>query len=656
MMAPEREEEDRLHSAALQNAQSILAARRRAEEELRKQSQWLRTTLASIGDAVITTDAEGRVTFMNAVAEALTGWAQGGALGQSLTDVLQIVHEVTRERVENPAIRANQTGSLVRLANHTILVARDGREQPIDDSSAAPIRDESGAVTGAVLVFRDVSERRVSELAHAHLAAIIESSHDAIVSKTLQGVVLSWNSGAERLFGYTSNEAIGRPITFLIPPDRLNEETEILARIAGGERIEHFETVRVTKEGRRIDISLTISPIRDVSSGQIIGISKIARDITERKRVEEALRQSDYHKGQFIALMAHELRNPLAPLLTAMHLIRIAGDNPQRVRKALDVMERQLHHIVRLVDDLLDISRISQNKLGLRPERVLLSDVVDQAVEAARPAIDAAGHELTISLPTTPVFLNADPTRLSQVLRNLLTNSARYTLPGGSIFIVAEPRDTEITVTVRDTGIGIPTDALKRIFDMFSQVDGAHERAKDGLGIGLALVKGLVEMHGGTVTAASDGPGTGSTFTVTLPRPSSSAASSDSAPLPRPRAVGVPRRILVVDDNRDAADTLAAMLELMGHDVRVAYSGYGAMPAAENFQPALIFMDIGMADLNGYEATRQVRQQEWARNIRMIALTGWGQEHDRARSQAAGCDGHLVKPVKIEELEMLLLQ
>ena len=656
MMAPEREEEDRLHSAALQNAQSILAARRRAEEELRKQSQWLRTTLASIGDALITTDAEGRVTFMNAVAEALTGWAQGGALGQSLTDVLQIVHEVTRERVENPAIRANQTGSLVRLANHTILVARDGREQPIDDSSAAPIRDESGAVTGAVLVFRDVSERRVSELAHAHLAAIIESSHDAIVSKTLQGVVLSWNSGAERLFGYTSNEAIGRPITFLIPPDRLNEETEILARIAGGERIEHFETVRVTKEGRRIDISLTISPIRDVSSGQIIGISKIARDITERKRVEEALRQSDYHKGQFIALMAHELRNPLAPLLTAMHVIRIAGDNPQRVRKALDVMERQLHHIVRLVDDLLDISRISQNKLGLRPERVLLSDVVDQAVEAARPAIDAAGHELTISLPTTPVFLNADPTRLSQVLRNLLTNSARYTLPGGSIFIVAEPRDTEITVTVRDTGIGIPTDALKRIFDMFSQVDGAHERAKDGLGIGLALVKGLVEMHGGTVTAASDGPGTGSTFTVTLPRPSSSAASSDSAPLPRPRAVGVPRRILVVDDNRDAADTLAAMLELMGHDVRVAYSGYGAMPAAENFQPALIFMDIGMADLNGYEATRQVRQQEWARNIRMIALTGWGQEHDRARSQAAGCDGHLVKPVKIEELEMLLLQ
>ena len=261
-MASDSDEEARLRAVALQNAQSILVARRRAEEALRQQSEWLRITLASIGDAVITTDADGRVTSMNAVAQALTGWSQTDALGQLLTDVFRIVHEDTREPVDNPAIRALQTGTIIRLANHTVLLARTGEEHPIDDS-AAPIRDESGTTVGAVLVFRDVSERKRTDLARAHLAAIVESSDDAIVSKTLQSIILSWNKGAERLFGYSADEAIGQPITMLIPPDRRDEEQQILERIIRGERIEHFETVRVSKDGRRIDISLTISPIRD---------------------------------------------------------------------------------------------------------------------------------------------------------------------------------------------------------------------------------------------------------------------------------------------------------------------------------------------------------------------------------------------------------
>ena len=283
-MASDRDEEARLRAAALQNAQSILAARRRAEEALRQQSEWLRITLASIGDGVITTDADGRVTSMNAVAQGLTGWSQPDALGHLLTDVFQIVHEGTRHAVENPALRALQTSAIVRLANHTVLIARTGEEHPIDDS-AAPIRDESGATMGAVLVFRDVSERKRTELARAHLAAIVESSEDAIVSKTLQGIILSWNKGAEHLFGYTAREAIGQPITMLIPPERHHEEREILARIRAGDRIAHFETVRAAKDGRRLDISLTVSPIRD-ASGEIVGASKVARDISRRKTLE----------------------------------------------------------------------------------------------------------------------------------------------------------------------------------------------------------------------------------------------------------------------------------------------------------------------------------------------------------------------------------
>ncbi|HYN06287.1 MAG TPA: PAS domain S-box protein [Vicinamibacterales bacterium] len=654
-MASHNEEDDQLRAVALQNAQSILLARRRAEDELRKQSEWLRITLASIGDAVISTDAEGHVTFMNVVAEALTGWSQADALGRPLVDVFRIVHERTRQPVENPALEALRARTVVRLANHTILISRDGREVLIDDS-AGPIRDDSGSTVGAILVFRDVSERKDTELARAHLAAIIESSEDAIVSKTLEGIILSWNAGAERLFGYPSEEAIGRPITLVIPADRLDEEHEIVARIARGERIEHFETVRVAKDGRRIEISLTVSPIRD-ADGVVIGASKIARDITDRRNAERALREVDTQKDRFIALLAHELRNPLAPLTNALQVMRLAADDASAVAGARDVMERQLSHLVRLIDDLLDISRIGQNKLELRRSRVLLADVVRSAVETARPLMDGAGHLLTVSLPAEPIHLDADLTRLSQVFGNLLTNSAKYTERGGRIVLAADRQGNDVLVSVRDNGIGIPADARLRIFDMFSQLDRRVERTRGGLGIGLALVKGLVEMHGGTVTAESEGSGKGSTFTVKLPAiatPSGTSAggSSESAP----RANGPRRRILVVDDNRDAADSMASMLELMGNEVRTAYSGAEALRTAEAFQPKLIFMDVGMPDLNGYDTTQRIREQSWGRGMVIIALTGWGQERDRVRSRDAGCDGHLVKPVNVLELEQSLRQ
>jgi PAS domain S-box-containing protein len=654
-MAFSDDEERRLRSVALQNADAILLARQKAERELAAERERLRITLASIGDAMISTDAEGRVTYLNGVAEALTGWTQAEAAGQPLPDVFHIVNEQTRQLAENPALKALREGVAVGLANHTLLIARDGTERPIDDS-AAPMLDELGAPVGVVLVFRDVSERRRAEETQARLAAIVESSQDAIISKTLDSVIQTWNAGSERLFGYSAEEAVGRPITLLIPPERLDEEQEILARLSRGERIEHYETVRMAKDGRRIDISLTISPIRD-AEGRVIGASKVARDVTERKQAEEALREADRRKDEFLALLAHELRNPLAPLRNGLQVMRLASGDAKTVARTRDMMDRQLSHMVRLIDDLLDISRISQNKMELRRDRALLADVISSAVETARPALEAAGHKLTVSLPPEPVHLDADLTRLAQVFGNLLNNSAKYTERGGHIQLTATWEGDQVSVAVRDTGIGIPASALPTIFDMFSQVDRSIERSTGGLGIGLALVKGLVEMHGGTVEAASPGQGKGSTFTVRLPVLKYQAESPPGTPLEGlPDSDGPKRRILVVDDNRDSADSMAMMLQLLGDEVRTAHDGIEAVELAGQFRPQVILMDIGMPKLNGYEAAQRIREQPWGRGTTIIALTGWGQEADRLRSKEAGCDGHLVKPVNLPDLEELLVE
>lgn len=627
--------------------------RRRSEEALEKQSEWVRITLSSIGDAVISTDAEGRVTFLNGVAESLTGWSTADAAGRPLSEVFHIINQLDRRPVENPAQRVLQEGKIIGLANHTVLVARDGTEHPIDDS-AAPMRDPSGAIVGTVLVFRDVTARMRAAEVQARLAAIIESSQDAVISKTLQGIIISWNAEAQRLFGYTPEEAVGQPVTLIIPPELWGEEREIMARLRRGERVEHFETTRVAKDGHRIDLSLTISPVRD-ETGRVIGASKVARDITDRKRTEQALRDADRRKDEFLALLAHELRNPLAPLQNGLQIVRLADADSDAVARARAMMERQLAHMVRLVDDLLDISRINQNKMELRRSRVLLTDVMSSAVETARPAIEAAGHDLIISAPAEQIQLDADVTRLSQVFSNLLTNSAKYTGHGGHIWFAAERHGAEVAVSVRDTGIGIPDDALPRIFDMFSQVDRSIERVTGGLGIGLALVQGLVEMHGGKVTAESPGLEHGSTFTVRLPIPERRSEPAADDALTRKRTPKSPgQRILVVDDNPDAADSMVMILKLLGHDVSRAKDGLEAVDAAERFRPEVVLMDMGMPRLNGYDATRRIREQPWGKQIAIIALTGWGQESDKARSYDAGCDGHLVKPIDLVDLEKLL--
>jgi PAS domain S-box-containing protein len=373
----------------------------------------------------------------------------------------------------------------------------------------------------------------------------------------------------------------------------------------------------------------------------------------ENARLYAALREQDRRKDEFLALLAHELRNPLAPIRNGLEVMRLSKDRAIQ-EQSQEVMDRQLGHMVRLIDDLLDVSRISRNKMELRRSRVALADVVGNAVETARPLIDAARHTLAVRLPPQRILLDADLTRLAQVFSNLLTNSAKYTPPGGHIRLTAERADGSVSVSVQDDGIGIPQAALSTIFDMFSQIDRSIERSNGGLGIGLALVKGLVEMHGGTVVAESAGPNRGSTFTVRLPTADLPTDPAAAGRLGGERPSGSRQRVLVVDDNEDSANTMATMLELLGHAVRVAHDGLEAVSVAETFRPEVILMDMGMPRLNGYEATRQIRTQPWGAAMIIVALTGWGQESDRARSRAAGCDGHLVKPVSLSDLDKLL--
>ncbi len=632
-------------------------AARRARARASDQREVLRVTLGSIGDAVITTDTRGTITYLNAVAEQVTGWSQE-AVGQPLGRVFRIVSEDTRKPVDNPAVKALREGTVVGLANHTLLIRKDGTELAIDDS-AAPIADENGVVSGCVLIFRDVSQRRRLERDAAErltaanlLASIVESSDDAIVRKTLNGTIESWNAGAERLFGYSADEAIGRHISLFIPPERLAEEDRIIAALKAGQRIEHFETERLRKTGERVIVSLTISPVRD-ASGTVIGASKIARDITARRQLEDHLRrmaldlaEADRQKGEFLATLAHELRNPLAPLRSALELLKQSGADAGRAQLARDTMDRQLGQMVRLVDDLLDVNRVMHNRLELRPVDIDIALVIHQAVEMSQPLIDNAGHHLRVILPAEALFLHADPVRLTQVFANLLNNSCKYTPAGGQIQISAERDGDHAVVRVKDSGAGIPPDQLEKIFNMFSQVDRSPERVQGGLGIGLTLVRRLVEMHDGSVHARSEGPGKGSEFITRLPV-LAQAPQTQQSQAPAEGAAAMRRRVLIVDDNRDAADALAMLLRHTGHEAFVAYDGKTALAAAETDRPDVVLLDIGLPGMSGHDVCRQVREQPWGRNIRMIALTGWGQEEDRRKSREAGFDGHLVKPIDI---------
>ena len=450
------------------------------------------------------------------------------------------------------------------------------------------------------------------------------------------------------------------------------------------------EVIIERPDGSRITVVVNIRPHKN-QRGEVIGAINCFYDITQRKVNEEALRVSDSNKTEFLAMLAHELRNPLAPIRVSIEILRRAqqldeihterADGPDttsmaasavvhhRVDHALKVLTRQVAHMVRLVDDLLDAARISRGKIDLRRERVDVSSVVRNAVDAVRPLCEDLQHELTVTVPSDPVFLNADPARLAQIVGNLLNNACKFTPRGGHIWFTVDrvespaerPAETpigvgpEVAIRVRDTGIGIAADQMGRVFNLFAQVDTSLERSVTGLGIGLSLVKTLTEMHGGIVDVSSPGVGLGSEFIVRLPIAAETDSPTAQATTTEPAAIP-PLRILIVDDNRDSADMLATLLTFSGHETCTANDGLAAVDAAANLQPDVIFMDIGLPVLNGYEAARRIRELQCDKKPVLVALTGWGQDADRRRSESAGFDAHLVKPVDDRVLGKLLVE
>jgi PAS domain S-box-containing protein len=473
----------------------------------------------------------------------------------------------------------------------------------------------------------------------ALLAAIVSCSDDAVISKSLDGRITSWNEGASRLFGYSLEEALGQPVLMIVPPELHEEESRILARLARGERIDHFETVRVAKDGRRIDVSLAISPIRD-DDGTVIGASNVSRDISERKRMEEQLRVADRRKDEFIAILGHELRNPLAPIRTAAEVLRrTAGSNPECVHLC-DILERQVQQMTRLLDDLLDVSRITQGKINFRSQAVDIGMIVQRAVEAIRPLVQRRGHRLTVDVLREPCTVVGDFERLVQLVTNLLNNAAKYTPDGGDIQVRILPRDAGVEIHVKDDGIGIAPGVLPHVFDLFVQDQTARE-TQDGLGIGLSLVRMIARHHGGSVVARSEGVGRGSEFIVTLPATIKPLAGPSDAPASQ--AATSRKRIVVVDDNRDALDSLAMLLRLSGHDVTTVTDGESAVSVVLSLAPDFAIIDIGLPGVSGYEVALRLRKANCT--VPLAALTGYGSGEDRERSQLTGFDHHFVKPV-----------
>lgn len=491
------------------------------------------------------------------------------------------------------------------------------------------------------------------ENVRARLAAIVDSSDDAIISKDLNSIIITWNAGATRLFGYAAEEAIGQSVTMLMPQERKNEEPGILDRIRRGERIEHYETIRRRKDGSLVEISLTVSPLRD-GRGTIIGASKIARDITERKRAERAWLEADRQKNEFLATLAHELRNPLAPIRNSLNILRLMGNTDPAAEQLQQVMERQVNHMVRLVDDLLEIARITTGKIELRLEPVEIATVIRSAIETSRPLIDAERHQLATKLPAEPLTVQGDPVRLSQIVSNLLNNSAKYTEPDGQIWLTVTRSDREVCISVRDNGIGISPEQLPHVLEMFSQSARARTHSQEGLGIGLALAKRLVEMHGGSLEAKSAGENQGSEFIVRLPLSEKQLSLPEVSMADSEKPTAARQKILVVDDNHDAASSLAMLLRVLGNDVQTANDGPTALQIIESFAPSVVLLDLGMPVMSGYEVAQRLRELPQARNITLVALTGWGQEEDRQRTQEAGFDQHLVKPVNLDALQVLL--
>ena len=520
-------------------------------------------------------------------------------------------------------------------------------------------------------ILRDVTEQVQAEDERARLTRQLQAASERfekIVSQAATGVVQMDTEGRitlanERycaMVGRSEAELLGLSVLEVTAPESRAATLDVVARLQAGANGVAIDKYYLRRDGSRVPATSSVNALRG-PNGEFEGLVAMVLDTTESKRAEKTLRrladdlaEADRHKTEFLATLAHELRNPLAPIRNGLSVMRLSGDNPAAVGKVREMMERQVGHMVHLIDDLLDIARISGGKLELKRQRYDLKTILASAVETSLPLIEAGQHELTVDLPDVLLALDADITRIAQVVANLLNNAAKYTPPRGRIRLAACRDGGEAVITVSDTGVGIAKDALDSVFGMFSQIGRTVDRSQGGLGIGLSLVRRLVEMHGGTVSAASAGANAGSVFTVRLPLAGAGACEPSVRAIAPSQDGAAGMKVLVVDDNVDAAVTLSMILDASGYVTRVAHDGYEALEVARGFLPRVAFLDIGMPGMSGYDTARAIRATPELAGMTLVALTGWGADSDRQRSKEAGFDQHLTKPVQLAVVEELL--
>lgn len=664
------------HEELVVLAMEDVTPRKRAEEALLKAGALQNAIFNSANFSSIATDANGIIQIFNVGAERMLGYTAAEVLNQiapaDISDPQEVIARAKTLSVELGTPITPGFEALVFKASRGIediyeltYIRKDGSRFPAIVSVTA-LRDAQSEIIGYLLIGTDNTARKQVEAERMLLdqavrdqqfytRSLIESNIDALMTTDPRGIITDVNKQMEALTGSTRDELIGAPFKdYFTDPERA--EAAIKLVLTEG-KVTDYELTARARNGEETVVSYNASTFHD-RDRKLRGVFAAARDVTERKRYEQSLQEADRRKNEFLAMLAHELRNPLAPIRNALQIMRLTAprgsERPEdeAVRSASAMMERQVSQMVRLVDDLLDVSRITRGKIELRRVRVELTSAVYQAVEVVQPLCTNSDITLTVQIPLEPIYVSADPTRLAQVLGNLLNNACKFTDTGGRMWLTVEREDQVAVLRVRDNGIGIAAEHRPHIFEMFTQLDTSLERSISGLGIGLTLVKTLVELHDGTVEVESKGLGQGTQFTVRL-------QILDDVPTPSTVAVSSPTSlpaccILIVDDNRDAAMSLANLMEITGNETHTAHDGQEAVEAASRLRPDVILLDIGLPRLNGFEACRQIREAPWGKSMVIVALTGWGQADDRRKSLEAGFDGHLVKPADYGELTRLL--
>jgi PAS domain S-box-containing protein len=616
--------------------------------------------VASSDDAIISKDLEGTVLTWNKSAERLFGYAASEIVGRSI----RLIVPSDRQAEEDHVLASIRAGRTIEHFE-TIRRRKDGSPIPIS-LTVSPIRDAAGTIVGASKIARDLTRTERVQREAFRLAAIVDSSDDAIIGKDLDSIVTSWNAAAERIFGYAAAEIIGRSIRVLIPDDRQHEEDDVLRRIRNGQRLEHYETLRRRKDGTVFPVSLTISPIRN-QHGVVIGASKIARDVTdrlraddERQRLLDNARSANHLKDEFLATLSHELRTPLNAIVGYTRMMQSGLLSAEKQGRAVDTVVRNATSLTQIVEDILDISRIVSGKVRLNVQPVELSQLVREVAETSQPAADAKGIGLEVIAEPDGTLVSGDPDRIRQVLWNLCSNAVKFSARGGRVQLRLERVNSQVEITVSDNGMGIAAEFLPHLFERFSQADQGSSRLHSGLGLGLAISRHLIELQGGRISAHSAGPGRGATFRVELPVRSVAAGDDGGRRHPAaPRDLGVPRipqlngvRILVVDDDRDALALSREILETTGASVTTAESAAEALEKLHHGTADVLIADLGMPRMDGFELIQRVRVSDdvAVRAIPAGALTAFARSEDRIRAMQSGFEVHLSKPIEPAEL------